>query len=654
MVQFNTSYFNTLDKPRPKEASIGEFGTSAKMGDILDALKGEINVGAKHVELGFTGKEKGSLSQMNTTPEMFDKLKREEVRQLAKINGVTLSTHATLAISGVSGITEQGFSDKARTGNLMELKRTIDFAADTARGGAIVVHTNEFQREVKDKQFIMGSKKDETIFIADKESGKLYGFKKEDKLSIPKWKTDKKGNYVDIDGKPIDKFNDYSKRVLEQNKNEKQDWDEIDYEGFKNKVKEWNTAHPKEKPLVPEKEFFFLQHLQKIQAESPRGMQYLQSASEAQKQYLKMTEDAKAFKELEKGKKYDDKFLLKMLSNEYSEGIIQKYKDEKWAPSKILEKEAERIKGEASFYMEGYIGFERQKMEIEKIYERADTIENVGVQRSAETLAEAAIYAYQIEKLKNIDKPMFIAPENMMAEWGYGSHPEELKNIIIKSREQMVKYLTEPKIEDPNGKKDDKGKLIMIQNPYYRKLDRKQAEKIAKDHIKATFDIGHANTWAKYFNAENPNLSEDERKKKFDVWLLDQVKDLSKAGVLGHIHLSDNFGYYDEHLSPGMGNAPMEKFMEIIRKDPNYEGKVIVEWGSQPSVEQRSEAMLGAWAKLASSPIYRIEGRGPKWTDIENSGYFGRMSSPANIVGNYGSSMGKDWALWSYSEAPIE
>ena len=632
MVQFNTSYFNTLDKPRPKEASIGEFGTSAKMGDILDALKGEINVGAKHVELGFTGKEKGSLSQMNTTPEMFDKLKREEVRQLAKINGVTLSTHATLAISGVSGITEQGFSDKARTGNLMELKRTIDFAADTARGGAIVVHTNEFQREVKDKQFIMGSKKDETIFIADKESGKLYGFKKEDKLSIPEWKTDKKGNYIDIDGKPIDKFNDYSKRVLKQNINEKQQWEEIDYEGFAKKVKEWNTAHPKEKPLVPEKEFFFLQHLQKIQAESPRGMQYLQSASEAQKQYLKMTEDAKAFKELEKGKKYDDKFLLKMLSNEYSEGLIQKYKDEKLTPSRILEKEAERIKGEASFYMEGYIGFERQKMEIEKIYERADTIENVGVQKSAETLAEAAIYAYDIGKQKKIEKPMFIAPENMMAEWGYGSHPQELKNLIIKSREEMAEMLIKRNIVK----------------------DKKEAEKIAKEHIKATFDIGHANTWAKYFNAENANLSADERKKKFDVWLLEQVKDLSKAGVLGHIHLSDNFGYYDEHLSPGMGNAPMEKFMEIIRKDPNYEGKVIVEWGSQPSVEQRSEAMLGAWAKLASSPIYRIEGRGPKWTDIENSGYFGRMSSPANIIGNYGSSMGKDWALWSYSEAPIE
>ena len=321
-----------------------------------------------------------------------------------------------------------------------------------------------------------------------------------------------------------------------------------------------------------------------------------------------------------------------MLKNEYGDAIIEKYKEEKLSPSKILEREAEKVKGEASYYMEGYVGFERQKMEIEKLYNKIDSVENVGLQKSAETLAEAGIYAYQIEKEKKIDKPMFVAPENMMAEWGYGSHPEELKKIVIKSREEMVELLMKRNIVK----------------------DKKEAEKIAKDHIKATFDIGHANTWAKYFDAGNPNLSTDERKKKFDEWLINQVKDLSKAGVLGHIHLSDNFGYYDEHLSPGMGNAPMEKFMEVIRKDPNYEGKVIVEWGAQQSPDQRSEAMLGAWAKLASSPIYRVAGSGPKWTDIENSGYFGRMSSPANIVGNYGSSMGKDWALWSYSEAPIE
>jgi len=633
MVQFNTNYFHTLDKPRPKEASIGEFGTSAKMGDVLDALKSEINVGAKHVELGFVGKEKGSLSQMNTTPEMFDKLKREEVRQLAKINGVTLSTHATLAIAGISGITDQGFSEKARTGKLMELKRTIDFAADTARGGAIVVHTNEFQREVKDKQFVMGTKKDETIYLADKENGKIYGFRKDDSVHLPIWKKDSKENFIDVDGKPIESFHDYSKRVLDTDPNtNKPKWEEINYGIFAERIEKLNQGKPKERQLNPEKEFLVLQQLQKIQAESPRGMQYLEGASEAQKKYDKMVGDVQAFQELEKGKKYDDKFLLRMLRNEYGDGIIEKYKDKKFTPSKILQEEAERQKGEASYYMEGYIGFERQKKEIEKLYNKIDSIEVVGLQKSAETLAEAGIYAYQIEKEKKIDKPMFVAPENMMAEWGYGCHPEELKKIVIKSREEMVELLMKRNIVK----------------------DKKEAEKIAREHIKATFDIGHANTWAKYFDAGNPNLSSDERKAKFDEWLINQVKDLSKAGVLGHIHLSDNFGYYDEHLSPGMGNAPMEKFMEVIRKDPNYEGKVIVEWGAQQSPDQRSEAMLGAWAKLASSPIYRVAGSGPKWNDIENSGYFGRMSSPANIVGNYGSSMGKDWALWSYSEAPIE
>jgi sugar phosphate isomerase/epimerase len=633
MVEFNTSYFHTLDKP--KGASISEFGTSAKMGDIIDALKSEISVGAKHVELGFTGKGKGSLGQMQTTPEMFDKLKREEVRQLAKINGVTLSTHATLGISGIAGMTEQGqgFSERARAENLNELKRTVDFAADTARGGAIVVHTNEFQREVKDKNFVMGTGKEEVVHLVDTENGKVFGFKKNDTLHMPKWKKDDKENFLDSNGKIIEKEDNYADRVLIVDKEGNPEWDDIPYEKFAENIKKWNEYHPKEKEKNPEKEFLFQQHLQKVQSESPRAMQYLEQAKDYQKLYAKMEQDFEAFKELEKS--CSKERIMEMIIKEYGEHgkkMVAKYHDENIKPSEILKKEAQHIKGEASYLMEGYIGFDRQRKEIYKMYNKVDLIENYGVKKSAETLADAAIYAFQIEKQKKIDKPMFIAPENMMAEWGYGSHPDELKNIVQKSREKMEELLLARHLVK----------------------DKEEAKKVAKEHIKATFDIGHANTWAKYFDAENPNLTPEERKKKFDKWLLDKIKELSDAKVLGHIHLSDNFGYYDEHLAPGMGNAPMEKFMEIIKKDPNYEGKVIVEWGSQP-VEQRSESMLGAWAKLASSPIYRVEGMATqKWNDIENSGYFGRMSSPANIVGNYGSSMGKDWALWSYSEAPIE
>jgi len=62
--------------------------------------------------------------------------------------------------------------------------------------------------------------------------------------------------------------------------------------------------------------------------------------------------------------------------------------------------------------------------------------------------------------------------------------------------------------------------------------------------------------------------------------------------------------------------------------------------------------MLGSWARLASSPIYRIDGLQQSWTDVEHSGYFGRASSPNFIIGKYGPS--KDWNAWGWSEASIE
>ncbi len=117
--------------------------------------------------------------------------------------------------------------------------------------------------------------------------------------------------------------------------------------------------------------------------------------------------------------------------------------------------------------------------------------------------------------------------------------------------------------------------------------------------------------------------------------------------------MSDNFGYFDEHLNIGGGNAPIREFVKTM-KDAGYEGNLIVEWGAQ-GPEEQSGANLAAWANLARSPIYRVDGVGaPAWRDIEHSGYFGRGSSPAHAVGRYATGMGKDWQLWSYSEAPIE
>ncbi len=633
MVDFGkTNYMHAMDKDNSMDFSTRQFGSSAKWGDVIQGLKSELAMGASHVEIGFSGKDKGNLSGTQTTPEMFDKVKREEVRQLAKLNDVTLSTHATVQISGVSGWGERGFDDKAKNQTLQEIKRTIEFAADTAEGGAIVVHTNEFPRVVKDERFDMGEKKgEETVYLVERESGGVIPVQKSKILHLPEWQKNDKGEFVDIDGKVIQDPREVDKRVPVFDDKGQVSVKEVRFDDIKKEIDKWNECHSNEQ-LNPEKEFRLREEFQKLQMEEPRRLQYL-------REYHKMMDKAKTFKEeiskwqrLEKGaseQKMD--YWKQALADQYKELAAFDMEDKK--PSEILKEVSKQLQEEAVGLREGYVGFERHKRDLERLYRNLDTIEKVGVERSADTFAKAAMYAYNIEEDRRkkgnpLGKDMFIAPENMMAEWGYGSHPDDLKNIVIESRKAMVKMLVEKK-----------------------GMDKGEAKKVAKSHIKATFDIGHANTWAKYFE-EDPNLSPDENKKKFDKWLMGKVKELQKDDVLGHVHLSDNFGYYDEHLSVGKGNAPMKDFMKLL-KDKKYEGDIIVEWGAQ-GPDEPSGAHLAAWANLAQSPIYRVEGvAGPQWSDIQG-GYFGRGSSPITPVGRYATALGKDWQMWSYSDAPIE
>jgi hypothetical protein len=124
----------------------------------------------------------------------------------------------------------------------------------------------------------------------------------------------------------------------------------------------------------------------------------------------------------------------------------------------------------------------------------------------------------------------------------------------------------------------------------------------------------------------------------------DQVEDLQKAGIIGHVHISDNFGYYDEHLAPGEGNVPIRELADKLERE-GYEGKYITEWGAQPEA-QSFRVMTGALNTLAS-PVYKIDTAGMAWSDVEGS-YFGRTGSPNYLVGD--SAPSKDWSLWSETQ----
>ena len=72
-----------------------KIGISHGFGDVGEGLKANILRGLKTVELGFFGTGKGLRSQpTGSTPESFGSTERQDMRELARINEVELSTHA--------------------------------------------------------------------------------------------------------------------------------------------------------------------------------------------------------------------------------------------------------------------------------------------------------------------------------------------------------------------------------------------------------------------------------------------------------------------------------------------------------------------------------------------------------------------------------
>jgi hypothetical protein len=123
-----------------------------------------------------------------------------------------------------------------------------------------------------------------------------------------------------------------------------------------------------------------------------------------------------------------------------------------------------------------------------------------------------------------------------------------------------------------------------------------------------TLDVGHLNI---------------ARKKGFkEEHLLAEVKEIAKN--IKHVHLTDNFGYSDTHLPPGMGNVPFKEILKEVEK-AGYKGKKIVEAGGWP--QHFGTSPFPYQLEAFGSPIYT---GGPSWNVAPSfiqgySGGFGQM-----------------------------
>jgi hypothetical protein len=214
------------------------------------------------------------------------------------------------------------------------------------------------------------------------------------------------------------------------------------------------------------------------------------------------------------------------------------------------------------------------------------SIDKFALNKSAQTFANVAFNAFEESKKQNKKAPK-IAIENFQPGTSFSMKGEGeipgIDTLIIESRKKFVE------------KAVSKG------------ISEFQAKKQAEEIIGMTFDVGHINI------AKKKGFTDENIKK--------EAKAFSK--YVKHMHLTDNFGYSDSHLAPGMGNVPMKKILEELEKAGTLKDtRKIVEAGT--FVQHFGTSPLNYTLEAFGSPIYS-DGVGPYWNQTIGlqQGYFG-------------------------------
>jgi len=658
----------TGEQPLDKDAMEPErVGTSLNpFQHQLQALSAKIKEGAGKVEFEFFGAGKGQKER--ATPESFDSEERREMRELAEINEVESSTHATVAVTGLAGFDPQrGFEEQMRDQNVREIKKAVEFAADASTGGAIVVHTGEWNRPIVDHhgheieggikyEFTgyEGEEKRAPIMVIDDRTGELRAMRKDTPVYEPVFKTvedyerengkkvigtrDKYGNlyeaddWIGVTGEVVkrdwefdrDKAETMFKRVPHWNP-EQTNFKTIErnWNYFLEKAGRWNERNPG-KELTPEEIFAKTQYMNQVlqaKGSSLYHARFYEREKEAKDAALKAL---RFYEKLDESLSEEEKYKLMTRQgyfNTYSEFIPPKN-------ISVLEHLNEIVKNHEDsmrYTHEASAAADVQATQFYEAMEHAKSLDKYGLQKSSESIAELGILAWQkYEKNKDhLKEALYIAPENWHPNQ-FGSHPDELLEMVDGARKEMINRLS------PS-------------------LGREKAEELAQTHIKTTIDTGHLNLWKSHLKRKTdengvPIESDEEFNKRFAKWSVEKLKKLHEAKAIGHVHLTDNFGYDDEHIHIGKGNAPVKEMVDFLT-EKGYKDFIV-----EPGSFNPQTVLPEAWS-FFGSPVYSVPvaGQAGRFSEVHKR-HFGYDAPPLYIVGAYAPT--NEWKIWS--EVPLE
>jgi sugar phosphate isomerase/epimerase len=652
-----------------------DIGMSSAFGPVPNAtaMVAKVRGGSKTLEIGFFGYGKGS--GQGQTPGMYGKKQRQALEEMGKANKINFTTHSSVGVYGLAGMDQQGnFSKSAKENSVQEIRRAVEFASDVGRGGPVVVHTGEFQRAVVDADWnqIEGDKykgkfqmfddeEGRTSFrVVDSRSGGLIAeAKKNKKVSRPVWlRADsdnkdtgvKKGDYIDYFGNKLNS----AERVPEYDsetqtfKIEQLEWNDLENEAkemterAKEDFKKWKSGKMSKEEIsrsiwkrflrediteksvnVKPEEAYIISTLETNAANS-RGwaLNYGGNFDEQIKTVKKLEKAKKLYQQIEETTDEEEKWKLKIDVGSELKGLIP---SETKYPTELIDKQLKSIRHSMRQSQEAASAQMAQAEESMETIRHVESAESYALKEAYDAYAKSAISAMEhtkaLDKEGKLKKPLTIAMENLFPET-YGAHPNELIKLVKGSRDRMEKLLVQ------------------------RGMSENEAQKKSKTHITATFDTGHLNMWRKYWKGD-PGKTIKENDAAFDKWTIDKVEEMVKAGIIGHVHLDDNYGYQDEHLAPGEGNTPIFEMVKKL-KELNYDGEFIVEPGADFTTDASGfHSVMKTW-RLFGSPVYGagsgFSGSHGNWNQV-GYGWFGQNQPPYFSFGAYVPS--EDWTLWS-------
>jgi hypothetical protein len=557
-------------------------------------------------------------SAIGGRPKAYGKEIREAIKEVIKANEVQIKgiEMPTQSVNNLSGFDPQQrvFDEEKRLRNIKEVEDALRFAADIGGGGGVDLVSFEFPRPINDARW---QKKDkygnflnegETSLngCVDTRTGQVMMFRTSDVLFLNR----KKDNF------------EKEKEIYDEKGNLKkperwtwQDFQKWSKKGNDETIKEFQKTHGRRPE--PEELFYWSQFQQQMDQQKGQIAYYNDFLDNVNKKIERIG------LEIKDAKRDNDKKSLEVAEREYRLALEQK-----------------------EHYEESISSSNQHIEEIKYRRENILSMQEYGVQKSEDGYARLGISAMRETRKPNVKQNLYVGPE---IGWPtqFGGHPDEFVDLIMNARKRMVDLITKPQIKDPT-----RPGAPEIQNEFYDpRYSKKQAEELAKKHIKGMFDTGHLGMWWEHWKKDSKK-SEEENFKDFENWYLKKVDRMIEHDVIGGVQAVDSGSAAHGHLPPGQGIfGDVIKEAAIKLKKSGWKGYIVSE-GHEEEKFGEGRILYKTWEHLGGypgRPSYAPNFPGQSWSQMQHS-YMGRTYSPLYMFGSYAPS--NEFKLWS--EVPLE